>query len=107
MAAQHLMQACLLACLAPPVLCMCEGSYLYVALPPVTSADSACCASAPAISPAGHPVELVSRVAVLLLRLHHAQLMSTPAARPTLQRLHAQLGPSVQSLKVGMHVLVM
>ncbi|GFH13683.1 WD_REPEATS_REGION domain-containing protein [Haematococcus lacustris] len=44
-------------------------------------------------------VELVARVAVLLLRLHHTQLRSTPSARPSLARIHAALHAAVQGLK--------
>lgn len=43
--------------------------------------------------------ELCCRVAVLLLRLHHGALTSTPSARPTLLALHAQLRPALQALK--------
>lgn len=45
---------------------------------------------------ASHHIELVARVAVLLLRLHHAQLIATPTARPALLALRAKLGPAVQ-----------
>lgn len=44
-------------------------------------------------------VELTCRVAVMLLRLHHAQLVSTPSARHTLVLLHKRLRPAVQKLK--------
>lgn len=44
-------------------------------------------------------VELVARVAVLLLRLHHSQLVSTPSARPALLALRDKLGPSVRGVK--------
>ena len=44
-------------------------------------------------------VELCARAAALLLRLHHAQLSATPAARPVLRALHARLRPAVQRLK--------
>eukprot|EP00899_Mesostigma_viride_P007596 jgi/Mesvir1/16838/Mv15731-RA.1 len=44
-------------------------------------------------------LELLARVAVLLLRLHQRQLSATPAARPTLVRLHASLRPALQGLK--------
>mmetsp|Transcript_32735 Transcript_32735/g.72312 ORF Transcript_32735/g.72312 Transcript_32735/m.72312 type:complete len:987 (-) Transcript_32735:326-3286(-) len=43
--------------------------------------------------------ELAVRVAVLLLRLHHAQLTSTSSARPVLLRLQRSLRPAVQGLK--------
>jgi U3 small nucleolar RNA-associated protein 12 len=46
---------------------------------------------------AGAPqVELSCRVAVLLLRLHHAQLMATPGARGTLVQLHTRLRSALQ-----------
>ncbi len=38
-------------------------------------------------------------MAVLVLRLHHAQLLATPAARPALLRLRSHLKPTVQGLK--------
>lgn len=41
-------------------------------------------------------IELITRVAVLLLRLHHTQLLSTAAARPTLIRLSGPLRNAVQ-----------
>jgi U3 small nucleolar RNA-associated protein 12 len=44
-------------------------------------------------------VELCARTAALLLRLHHAQLSATPAARPVLRALQARLRPAVQRLK--------
>ena len=40
-------------------------------------------------------VELGCRVAVLLVRLHRAQLLATPAARPTLLQLHRLLHAQV------------
>lgn len=43
--------------------------------------------------------ELSCRTAVLLLRLHHAQLVATASARPVLLRLQRFLRPAVQSLK--------
>eukprot|EP00898_Chlorokybus_atmophyticus_P008490 jgi/Chlat1/8642/Chrsp87S00661 len=48
---------------------------------------------------AGDSVELVCRVSSLLLRLHHAQLSTTPAARQALSDLHASLRPAVAKLK--------
>ncbi len=47
----------------------------------------------------GSHAELACRVAVLLLRLHHAQLVSTASARPVLVRLQRHLRPSVQAIK--------
>eukprot|EP00798_Chlamydomonas_sp_ICE-L_P003606 gene3606-13690_t len=44
-------------------------------------------------------IELTCRVAVLLLRLHHSQLVSTPSARPMLQQLRRRLRTGVQGLK--------
>jgi U3 small nucleolar RNA-associated protein 12 len=44
-------------------------------------------------------VELACRVAGLLLRIHHGQLVATPGARHTLLRLHRRLRPALQSLK--------
>ena len=43
--------------------------------------------------------ELSCRTAVLLLRLHHAQLVATAGARPVLLRLQRYLRPAVQALK--------
>ena len=40
--------------------------------------------------------ELSCRTAVLLLRLHHAQLVATAGARPVLLRLQKRLRPAVQ-----------
>ena len=40
--------------------------------------------------------ELSCRTAVLLLRLHHAQLVATAGARPVLLRLKRRLRPAVQ-----------
>ena len=50
-------------------------------------------------SPPSFQVELTCRVAVLLLRLHHAQLVATPSARPMLVRLRRRLRGGVQGLK--------
>jgi U3 small nucleolar RNA-associated protein 12 len=44
-------------------------------------------------------VELVSRAATLLVRLHHAQLVATPAARALLLDLRRQLRRRTQQLK--------
>lgn len=44
----------------------------------------------------GSAIELTTRVAVLLLRLHHSQLVATASARPLLLRLHKRLHPAVQ-----------
>lgn len=44
-------------------------------------------------------MELLCRVATLLLRLHMQQLMGTPSARPTLIELQALLHQRVQELK--------
>jgi len=44
-------------------------------------------------------VELVSRAATLLVRLHHAQLVATPAARAPLLELRRQLRRRTQQLK--------
>ena len=44
-------------------------------------------------------VEMTSRVASLVLRLHHAQLCSTAAARPVLLQLQRLLRPALQGLK--------
>ena len=44
-------------------------------------------------------VELVSRAATLLVRLHHAQLVATPAARAPLLDLRRQLRRRTQQLK--------
>ncbi|KAF8065837.1 wdr3 [Scenedesmus sp. PABB004] len=47
----------------------------------------------------GAQVELSCRVATLLLRLHHAQLTTTPAARATLVGLHTRLRGAVMGLR--------
>jgi len=47
----------------------------------------------------GSAIELSTRVAVLLLRLHHSQLVATASARPLLLKLHKRLHPAVQGLK--------
>lgn len=47
----------------------------------------------------GAQVEMTCRVAVFLLRLHHAQLVATPGARRTLVRLLKPLRRAVQTLK--------
>ncbi|KAG1662756.1 hypothetical protein FOA52_006781 [Chlamydomonas sp. UWO 241] len=47
----------------------------------------------------GSQTELATRVAVLLLRLHHTQLVATAAARPVMVKLRRSLRPSVQGLK--------
>jgi U3 small nucleolar RNA-associated protein 12 len=44
-------------------------------------------------------VELSCRTAALLLRLHHAQLVAAPSARPALIALQARLRPALQGLK--------
>ena len=44
-------------------------------------------------------VELVSRAATLLVRLHHTQLVATPAARAPLLRLRKRLRGRTQQLK--------
>eukprot|EP00983_Pelagomonas_calceolata_P054757 1143845-Pelagomonas_calceolata.AAC.5 len=44
----------------------------------------------------GSAIELSTRVAVLLLRLHHSQLVATASARPLLLKLHKRLHPAVQ-----------
>lgn len=44
----------------------------------------------------GDAIELATRVAVLLLRLHHLQLVATASARPLLLKLHKALHPAVQ-----------
>ena len=50
----------------------------------------------------GIKVELLCRVATLLLRVHMQQLMATPSARPVLTELQGLLRGRVQSLKDGM-----
>ncbi len=57
----------------------------------------------------GQHLELVARVAVLLLRLHHAQLMSTASARPALLALQRHLRPTIKGLKdvLGFNVAAM
>lgn len=47
----------------------------------------------------GAHVELCCRAAALLLRLHHAQLVATPAARGALTALQARLRGAAQGLK--------
>ena len=42
---------------------------------------------------------MACRVAVLLLRLHHNQLVATSGARPVMVRLQKHLRSSVQALK--------
>ena len=44
-------------------------------------------------------VELVSRAATLLVRLHHAQLVATAAARAPLLELRGRLRARTQQLK--------
>jgi len=48
---------------------------------------------------AGAPCEQACAVATLLLRLHQRQLAATPAARPAMLRLHAQLRPRLLALR--------
>jgi U3 small nucleolar RNA-associated protein 12 len=50
----------------------------------------------------GSQVELLCRVATLLLRVHMQQLMATPAARPVLTELQGLLRSQVQGLKDSM-----
>ncbi len=50
----------------------------------------------------GSQVELLCRVATLLLRVHMQQLMATPAARPILTELQGLLRSRVQGLKDAM-----
>lgn len=54
-------------------------------------------------------VELCTRVAVLLLRLHHSQLVATASLRPTLLHLQHRLRTSMQGLKdtVGFNLAAM
>ncbi|MEW5304297.1 MAG: hypothetical protein WDW36_006917 [Sanguina aurantia] len=54
-------------------------------------------------------VELCTRVAVLLLRLHHSQLVATASLRPTLLHLQHRLRSSMQGLKdtVGFNLAAM
>eukprot|EP00850_Spirogloea_muscicola_P012762 SM000084S23098 [mRNA] locus=s84:136275:141241:+ [translate_table: standard] len=47
----------------------------------------------------GSQIELTVRVAVLLLRMHHNQLVATPSARGSLTSLHGHLRTRVQDLK--------
>lgn len=47
----------------------------------------------------GKVVELSCRTATLLLRLHHAQLVAAPSARPALVALQQRLRPAVRQLK--------
>lgn len=47
----------------------------------------------------GSQVELVCRVAILLLRLHHSQLIATVSSRPVLSSLHQVLRAGVKRLK--------
>eukprot|EP00850_Spirogloea_muscicola_P019693 SM000196S05385 [mRNA] locus=s196:240895:245724:- [translate_table: standard] len=47
----------------------------------------------------GSQIELTVRVAVLLLRMHHNQLVATPSARGSLTSLHGHLRTRVQELK--------
>jgi U3 small nucleolar RNA-associated protein 12 len=47
----------------------------------------------------GAHAELSCRTAVLLLRLHHAQLIATAGARHVLLKLRRYLRPAVQALK--------
>jgi hypothetical protein len=47
----------------------------------------------------GTKVELTARLAVLLLRLHHAQLMGTPSARPILSALRKLLRRRVTEVR--------
>jgi len=47
----------------------------------------------------GTKVELTARLAVLLLRLHHVQLVGTPAARTVLAALRGLLRPRVAGLR--------
>jgi U3 small nucleolar RNA-associated protein 12 len=54
----------------------------------------------------GSAVELTTRVAALLLRLHHTQLVATASARPMLLRLHERLHPAVQ-VRASMLLLVL
>ncbi|KAK9840307.1 hypothetical protein WJX74_007274 [Apatococcus lobatus] len=44
-------------------------------------------------------VELACRVAVLLVRLHHSQLVATPAARPVMIKLQGLLHSNIQGLR--------
>ena len=47
----------------------------------------------------GTKVELIARLATLLLRLHHAQLIGTPAARPVLASLRGLLRSRVTEVR--------
>lgn len=51
------------------------------------------------VAAGGHHIELACRVAVLLLRLHHSQLVATTSARHVLLTLSRYLRPGVQALK--------
>lgn len=51
------------------------------------------------LEPGAAAAETACRVAVLLLRLHHAALVSTAGARPVLVALQRRLRPAVQALK--------
>eukprot|EP00951_Prasinocladus_malaysianus_P014438 scaffold109828_cov16-Prasinocladus_malaysianus.AAC.1 len=47
----------------------------------------------------GTKVELTARLAVLILRLHHDQLIGTPAARPVMAALHGVLRKRVGEIR--------
>ncbi|KAG0623863.1 hypothetical protein M758_3G207300 [Ceratodon purpureus] len=47
----------------------------------------------------GNQVELVCRVVVMLIRIHHSQLTATSSARATLSSLHPVIHAGVQKLK--------
>lgn len=57
----------------------------------------------------GSQVELVCRVAVLLLHLHHSQLVATVSSRPILTSLHEVLKDGVKKLKdtIGFNLAAM
>lgn len=44
-------------------------------------------------------VELACRVAVLLVRLHHKQIVATPSARPVLVRVRGLMQTALQKKK--------
>ena len=51
------------------------------------------------VAAGGHHIELACRAAVLLLRLHHSQLVATSSARHILLNLSKYLRPGIQALK--------
>lgn len=97
-------QSCALACIsahASPSICLRHSNRVpALAGSPAPSSPGGGPLSLPARPPARRPlpwqVELLCRVAALLVRLHMSQMMATPSARPLLIQLQTLLRQRVQ-----------